>query len=151
MDEKSTWSLTWRTMDKVSWSSRIYVRPTSKRWAQRKFRETIIFLKKSSKTNFTSDYREYSRIHSRMPNTHGTVCGWESGVLTITRSWPLARLWIDPKSMLCIWHISNYYYYYYYRSNDLINLVEIYDRGEPAVDYRWTGWVCKITGWSSKL
>ena len=26
-----------------------------------------------------------------------------------------------------------------------------YDRGEPAVSYRWTGWVCEITGWSSKI
>ena len=42
MAEKSTRSPTWRTMDKVSWSSEIYVRPTSKRWAWRKFRETMI-------------------------------------------------------------------------------------------------------------
>ena len=33
MDEKSTWSPTWRTRDKVSWSPGIFVRPTSKRWA----------------------------------------------------------------------------------------------------------------------
>ena len=25
------------------------------------------------------------------------------------------------------------------------------DRGEPAVSYRWTGWVWEITGWSSRL
>ena len=30
MDEKSTWSPTWQTMDKVSWSPGIYVRPTSR-------------------------------------------------------------------------------------------------------------------------
>jgi hypothetical protein len=33
MDEKSTWSPTWQTMNKVSWSAGIYVRPTSWRWA----------------------------------------------------------------------------------------------------------------------
>jgi len=27
----------------------------------------------------------------------------------------------------------------------------INDRGEPAVSYRWTGWVWEITGWSSRL
>ena len=27
----------------------------------------------------------------------------------------------------------------------------VYDPGEPAVSYRWTGWVWKITGWSSRL
>ena len=27
----------------------------------------------------------------------------------------------------------------------------IYDRGEPAVSYKWTGWVWDITGWSSRL
>jgi hypothetical protein len=26
-----------------------------------------------------------------------------------------------------------------------------YDRGEPAVSYRWTGWVWELTGWSSRL
>ena len=26
-----------------------------------------------------------------------------------------------------------------------------YDREEPAVSYRWTGWVWKIIGWSSRL
>ena len=26
-----------------------------------------------------------------------------------------------------------------------------YDQGEPAVSYRWTGWVWEITGWSSRL
>ena len=26
-----------------------------------------------------------------------------------------------------------------------------YDRGEPAVSYKWTGWVWEITGWSSRL
>ena len=31
-------------MDMVSWSPGIFVRPTSKRWAWRKFRETMIFL-----------------------------------------------------------------------------------------------------------
>ena len=43
MDEKSTWSLTWWTMDKVSWSLGICVKPTSWRWAWQKFQETIIF------------------------------------------------------------------------------------------------------------
>ena len=28
---------------------------------------------------------------------------------------------------------------------------EIYDWGEPAVSYKWTGWVWEITGWSSRL
>jgi hypothetical protein len=27
----------------------------------------------------------------------------------------------------------------------------IYDRGELAASYRWTGWVREITGWSSRL
>ena len=27
----------------------------------------------------------------------------------------------------------------------------IYDWGEPAVSYRWTGWVWEITSWSSRL
>jgi hypothetical protein len=27
----------------------------------------------------------------------------------------------------------------------------IYDREEPAVSYRWTGWVWEITGWRSRL
>ena len=27
----------------------------------------------------------------------------------------------------------------------------IYDRGEPAISYRWTGWVWGIPGWSSRL
>ena len=26
-----------------------------------------------------------------------------------------------------------------------------YDRGEPAVSYRWSGWVWEITGWSWRL
>ena len=29
--------------------------------------------------------------------------------------------------------------------------VPTYDRGEPTVTYKWTGWVWKITGWSSRL
>ena len=29
--------------------------------------------------------------------------------------------------------------------------VDDYDRGEPAVSYRRTGWVWKITGWGSRL
>ena len=43
MDEKSSQSPTWRTMDKVSWSPKIFVMPTSWRWDRRKFRETMIF------------------------------------------------------------------------------------------------------------
>ena len=42
--KKSTWSPTWRTMDKVSWSPRIFIRPTSKRWAWCKFGDNMIFL-----------------------------------------------------------------------------------------------------------
>ena len=30
-------------------------------------------------------------------------------------------------------------------------LTETYDRGEPAIRHKWTGWVWEITGWSSKL
>ena len=26
-----------------------------------------------------------------------------------------------------------------------------YDRGEPVVSYKWTGWVWELTGWSSRL
>ena len=26
----------------------------------------------------------------------------------------------------------------------------LYDRGKPAVSYKWTGWVCEITGWSAR-
>ena len=33
IDEKATWILTWQTMDNVSWSGRLCVRPTSKTWA----------------------------------------------------------------------------------------------------------------------
>ena len=29
--------------------------------------------------------------------------------------------------------------------------LQAYDRGEPAISYKWTGWVWEITGWSSKL
>jgi hypothetical protein len=49
MDEKSTWNPTRRTIDKVSWSAKIFIR-----WAQRKFRQTMIFFKDffPSKTNF---------------------------------------------------------------------------------------------------
>jgi hypothetical protein len=31
MNKKSTWDLTWQTMDNGSWSTKILVRPTSKR------------------------------------------------------------------------------------------------------------------------
>ena len=31
------------------------------------------------------------------------------------------------------------------------NFLGTYDQGEPAVNYRWTGWVWEITGWSSRL
>ena len=50
--KKSTRSLTWQTMDKVSRSPGTYVMSTSKRWAWRKFRETMIFF---NMTNFRAD------------------------------------------------------------------------------------------------
>ena len=31
------------------------------------------------------------------------------------------------------------------------SMLTTYDRGEPAVSYRWIGWVWGITGWSSRL
>ena len=31
------------------------------------------------------------------------------------------------------------------------NTLHSYDRGEPAVGYRWAGWVWEIAGWSSRL
>ena len=34
---------------------------------------------------------------------------------------------------------------------ECVRCVLSYDRGEPAVNYRWTGWVWEITGWSSRL
>ena len=45
MDEKSTWSPTWWTMDKVPWSPGIFVKPTFKRWAWQNFWETMICFK----------------------------------------------------------------------------------------------------------
>ena len=32
-----------------------------------------------------------------------------------------------------------------------LNIIPNNDRGEPAVSYKWTGWVWEITGWSSRL
>ena len=34
--------------------------------------------------------------YNGLPNTHGTAFGWESRVLTITRSWLLAHVWSGP-------------------------------------------------------
>ena len=33
----------------------------------------------------------------------------------------------------------------------IVNWVLSYVRGEPAVSYRWTGWVWEMTGWCSRL
>ena len=33
----------------------------------------------------------------------------------------------------------------------LWSIGKTYDRGEPAVSYRWTGWVWEITSWSSRV
>jgi hypothetical protein len=41
MDEKSTWIPTWYTMDNVSWSTKWYVGPTSKRYISHKFWQMI--------------------------------------------------------------------------------------------------------------
>ena len=54
--------------------------------------------------------------------------------LTISWSRLLARVWSGPK---VDWVRSKVH-----GGND---------QGEPAVSYRWTGWVGEITGWSSRL
>ena len=44
--------------------------------------------------------------------------------------------------------------YHFFTRSPLIRmylLIPVYDRGEPAVSYKWTGWVWEITGWNSRL
>ena len=64
MDENSTWSPTWRTMDKVSWPPRIYIRPTFKRWAWHKFRETMIFFNYFFQQQIFQD-KKHNIFHNR--------------------------------------------------------------------------------------
>ena len=142
MDEKSTWSPTWWTMDKVSWSHGIYARPTSKRRVWCKFWETMTFViffqhdifldwqtPQSSSLKLVEFETYYINqilpafsankicnglqhdpfsLHTMLegpwipktafPTTHGTAFGWESRVLTITRSRLLAYAWNGPNS-----------------------------------------------------
>ncbi len=87
MDEKSTWSPTRRTMDKVSWSPGIYVRPTSKRWAWRKFREIVVFLIYFFSMTY---YGTYSRIDFKTDKHHREVqIGRVWDILYWTKSSPL--------------------------------------------------------------
>ena len=55
-------SYAWRTMDKVSWSPRIFVRSTSKRWTSLKFRETMIFLISSQHDWFQGRFQNVFHI-----------------------------------------------------------------------------------------
>jgi hypothetical protein len=71
--EKSTWSCTWRNMDKGVWSTGIYVRPSSWRWAWRKFQETVICLIFSSMTDFKTNRMADSRTDSRTDKHHQLI------------------------------------------------------------------------------
>ena len=56
MDEKSTWSPTWRTMDKVSWSP-IFRYAHLQELGWRKFQETMTYCRANSITNSNIDFK----------------------------------------------------------------------------------------------
>ena len=56
----------------------------------------------------------------------------------------------------CVYHMRTYIAGLCSRVNIRLfissqNIIQIYDQGEPAVSYKWAGWVWEITGWSSRL
>ena len=99
MDEKSTWSPTWQTMDKVSWSPGIFVRPTSKRWAWSKFRETMIFWFFFSMTNFRTNFgidpRIYYKRDSIIDKHHQVVLSNWSGLRHIILNQNLPSFFVN--------------------------------------------------------
>ena len=101
----------------------------------------------------------YSSMHEdpAWVETHwNSICGWRSGHIwlhaTLEDPWPhdmsLEVCWDDLSTDTLV---GSHNFTVTARGSWLVAHVWSYDRWEPAVSYRWTGWVWEKTCWSSRL
>ena len=124
MDVKSTWIPTWHQMDRVSWSLGLISKPPP--------------LGGRPNTKPLGDHRT--------PNTHN-----HHMFIPFYHVW--RPTWIKiPKNS--IWSKARSHTTSRYTRRSVttpLYMILDYDRGAPAVSYRWTGRVWEITGWCSRL